>query len=157
MHLTDMSVLLIWLLLGVLGALSKTDVPRYWASKVFPETKSVYFLSKRRPRFSIHLMNELCKNIDGYLVELDSLDEQNFVAGFLKAHTIYYAFTGANDIKREGTFVFYNSKKLMPALKWLSHEPDNYNNKEDCVRIRPKGLNDISCKYRDHYICELRV
>ncbi|GFN89021.1 Cd209 antigen [Plakobranchus ocellatus] len=156
MHYTDMSVLLIWLLRGVLGAPSYKDVPSYWVSKVFPKTNSVYFLSKKKHRCLLHPMNELCKTIGGYLAELDSVDEENFVAGFIKAHTKNNAFIGANDVKREGTFVYYNSKKPMPALKWLRGEPNDLNG-EDCVEFKHTGLNDVKCDYISHYICELRL
>ncbi|GFO36580.1 Cd209 antigen [Plakobranchus ocellatus] len=102
-------------------------------------------------------MNELCKTIGGYLAEIDSLDEQNFVAGFIKAHTERFAFIGANDVKREGTFVYYNSKKPVPALNWCPGEPDNFLNSEDCVEFWSNCLNDLNCGYIGQYICELRL
>ncbi|GFN95050.1 collectin-11 [Plakobranchus ocellatus] len=102
-------------------------------------------------------MNELCKSIGGYLVELDSLDEQNFVTRFVKAHRQYSALTGANDVEREGTFVYYNSKKPMPALKWRYGNPNNWRNKEHCVQILSTGVNDIHCRRYAQYICEIRV
>ncbi|GFN98794.1 pulmonary surfactant-associated protein d [Plakobranchus ocellatus] len=100
-------------------------------------------------------MNKLCKAIGGYLVELDSREEQNFVTGFMRAHDKYNAYTGGNDIRREGTFVYYNSKKPMPALKWRPGNPNNWNSNEDCVQIWWKDLNDITCSRRDKYICEI--
>ncbi|GFN86553.1 collectin-11 [Plakobranchus ocellatus] len=157
MHLTFMSVLLIWLLRGVLGAPSNKDWPSYWASKLFPKTNSIYFMSKKKSLFSLHRMNKLCKAIGGYLVELDSREEQKFVTGFMRAHDKYIAFTGGNDVMQEGTFVYYNSKTPMPALKWRPSNPDNWNNDEDCVQIWWNGLNDIGCSRRSKYICEISL
>ncbi|GFO16241.1 Cd209 antigen [Plakobranchus ocellatus] len=157
MHLTYMSVLLIWLLRGVLGAPSIKDSPSYWASKFFPKTRSVYFLSKRASGLSIHLKNELCKKIGGYLVELNSRDEQYFVRRFLRAHSKYFAFTGANDVLLEGTFVYYNSKKLVPPLKWLRGYPKNSQNDKDCVLIGWRGLIESRCKHVGPYMCEIRA
>ncbi|GFO14107.1 Cd209 antigen [Plakobranchus ocellatus] len=132
------------------------DVPSFWVSEVFPQSNSVYFLSKRISYDSLDRRNELCKTIGGYLVELDSRDEQNFVAKFVTTISYSYIFTGGNDIRREGHFVQYNSKKPMPALKWVGPNPDNWRN-EDCVEIKMSGLNDISCDYSGQHVCELRV
>ncbi|GFN95915.1 Cd209 antigen [Plakobranchus ocellatus] len=132
-------------------------VPRYWISKVFPKTNSVYFVSRRKAQIALSRRNELCKSIGGYLVELDSLEEQLFVTQILKDHDIHFAITGANDFKREGTFVYYNSKKPIPALKWWPGMPDNWKNAEDCVQIWWGGLNDINCEGRCPHICEIRL
>ncbi|GFO39067.1 Cd209 antigen, partial [Plakobranchus ocellatus] len=96
-------------------------------------------------------MNELCKTIDAYLVELDSRDEQKFVSAFLRAHSKSFAIIGANDVEREGIFVHYNSKKPIPALRWYRTQPDNWRN-EDCVRMWPYGLNDVTCRLSGAYM-----
>ncbi|GFO45393.1 collectin-11 [Plakobranchus ocellatus] len=141
---------------GCSSLASVSDVPSFWVSKVFPQSNSVYFLSKKLYHISLDRRNELCKTIGGYLVELDSRDEQNFVAKFVRTLSYSYVFIGGNDIRREGHFVQYNSKKPMPALKWAGPNPDNWRN-EDCLDIMQAGLNDISCNYVGQFLCELRV
>ncbi|GFO44264.1 hypothetical protein PoB_007076900 [Plakobranchus ocellatus] len=157
MHLTYMTVLLILRHSGVLGAPTYTDVPSFWVSKVFRKSNSVYYLSKKVSKISLDRRNDLCKSIGGYLAELDSRDEQNFVAKFVRAHSGNYVFTGGNDIRREGTFVYYNSKKPMPALQWRHGSPDNWKNDEDCLDIMLGGFNDINCDYSGQYVCEIRL
>ncbi|GFO44266.1 histone-lysine N-methyltransferase SETMAR [Plakobranchus ocellatus] len=157
MYLTDMSVPPILLLLGVLVGPSFQGMPMYWVSNVFPRSKSIYFLSKRITSISINRRNELCKSIGGYLVELDSREEQDFVNEFARAHSSSHAFTGANDIMLESTFVYYNSKKPMPALKWVFDNPNNWLGDEDCVLTMWFGLNDIDCLFGGQHICEVKL
>ncbi|GFO36449.1 Cd209 antigen [Plakobranchus ocellatus] len=115
---------------------------------------SVYFLSKKPAKFNLRLMNRICKNIGGYLVEIDSRKEQDFVAKFVTSKSIYSTYTGAI---REGTFIYYNSKKPLPALKWYENNPDNRLGNENCVLITRGGLHDIRCGYIGTYLCELKV
>ncbi|GFN88558.1 hypothetical protein PoB_001506400 [Plakobranchus ocellatus] len=55
---------------------------------------------------------------------------------------------------RDGTFVYHNSKKPLPALKWLMNNPDNWRGIEDCVHTFWGSLNDINCGFIAKYLCE---
>ncbi|GFN88557.1 Cd209 antigen [Plakobranchus ocellatus] len=152
-----MSVLPILLLLGILVAATfqAESMPTFVVSEMFQN--SVYFLSKQAAKFDLRLMNRICKDIGGYLVEIDSPKEQDFLSKFVTGMTRHYVYTGANDVMREGTFVYYNSKKPMPALKWYENNPDNWLGDENCVHITSEGLNDICCDHIAKYLCELKV
>ncbi|GFN77757.1 C-type lectin [Plakobranchus ocellatus] len=115
----------------------------------------VYTMNKKTERFSLQKMNDRCKEIGGYLVEIDNQDEQEFVAKFSTLLGNKMVYTGANDIQKEGTFVQYNSKKLVSNVKWMEGEPSNYRGVEHCVVLRTYGLNDIMCGRTYRYICEI--
>ncbi|GFN77570.1 Cd209 antigen [Plakobranchus ocellatus] len=116
---------------------------------------SVYLLSKKNERFSLESKNDQCKEAGGYLVELDSKEEQDFVAQFSKAAGRSFVYISANDVDKEGTFVQYNSKKPIPQLKWKKGEPNNYAGGEDCANINVYGLNDLDCSRSSRYLCEI--
>ncbi|GFO05150.1 collectin sub-family member 12 [Plakobranchus ocellatus] len=152
-----MSLLPILLLLGALVGPSFQELPSYTVSKLFQD--SIYFLSKTDVPFNLENTNQLCKNIGGYLVEIDSVEEQFFVADFVEATTSSLVMTGETDAAKEGLFVHFNSQKPMPALKWKSGNPDNWggNPGEDCMNINRYGINDLGCDRTLRYLCELKV
>ncbi|GFN77749.1 Cd209 antigen [Plakobranchus ocellatus] len=114
----------------------------------------VYTLSKKDETFNLQKMNDRCKEAGGYLVEIDDQEEQDFVTNFSTRAAGKIIYVGANDLQKEGTFVQYNSKKVMSNIKWKKGEPNNYGSGEDCVNIRTDGLNDVSCSRTSRYICE---
>ncbi|GFN77742.1 collectin-11 [Plakobranchus ocellatus] len=115
----------------------------------------VYIMNKKTESFSLQKMNDRCKENGGYLVEIDDQEEQEFVAKFSIVLGSSMVYIGANDVKKEGTFVQYNSNKLVRNVKWMKGEPSNYKGVEHCVVIRTYGLNDISCGRTYRYICEV--
>ncbi|GFN76347.1 collectin-11 [Plakobranchus ocellatus] len=135
------------------------DKSRFDVSNV--SKNRVYLASKVQAAFKIQAANEACKSSGGYLVEFDDDEEYRFVYDFLHrtggANTFW---TGGNDIEKEGQFVYFNSKKLVPSLTGWSHEqPDNANDNEDCMEIRLnyEGFNDWTCDESGKFVCEVEL
>ncbi|GFN91419.1 mannose-binding protein a [Plakobranchus ocellatus] len=141
--------------LAGLNKLYSININEYTVSSLFKGR--VYTISKKNERFGLQKMNDRCKEIGGYLVEVDNQEEQAFVANFSKFIGNRLAYIGANDIQKEGTFVHYNSEKVMSDVKWVKGEPNNYGSGEDCLVIKTNGLNDISCSRTSRYICEIPI
>ncbi|GFO04827.1 C-type lectin-related protein 1 [Plakobranchus ocellatus] len=116
-----------------------------------------YHLSKQRYPFDIEKMNERCKSLGGYLVELNNKAEQKFVwrvihAAEAKREIVY---TGLTDLGQEGRFYHYHTKKPMArGTYWRRRQPDNYRGKEHCTNLMHWGLNDIDCHRNARYMCE---
>ncbi|KAK3734726.1 hypothetical protein RRG08_059908 [Elysia crispata] len=64
-----------------------------------------------------------------------------------------------NYIDKEGTWVYYNSKKPVPHLSWTGGQPDNDGGLEDCMKIRLDfgGLNDWYCNQSGKVVCEIPI
>ncbi|KAH3713081.1 C-type lectin domain family 17, member A-like isoform X2 [Dreissena polymorpha] len=91
---------------------------------------------------------------NGYLVEIDSMEENNFLAGEAKRLNQYYRI-GLNDLAEEGQWVWSHSLRHAEFTKWTPGEPDNWTNDENCAQLRPDGdWNDIPCSQLKNYICE---
>ena len=116
----------------------------------------VYLLSKSVQVFSIIHAQSRCLKLGGYLLEVDDNEEMRFVSKFLFSgpRTVHF-WTGANDIQSENMFVYFHSKKRVPRIKWVDKQPDNYDNKEHCVEITGKGLNDLPCDSNGKIVCEV--
>ena len=118
---------------------------------------SEYLVSKTEANFNTAI--NLCRESGGYLVELDDKEEYQFVKDLVKRiGGSDHFWTGGNDIDREGTFVYYNSKKPVPSNFWTRGMPDDNKGNEDCVEIRlsfGSGINDWVCTRSGKYVCEL--
>ncbi|GFO26919.1 Cd209 antigen [Plakobranchus ocellatus] len=124
----------------------------YYVSSIFDA--AVYIASRKDEEFDLKLMNDRCKVQGGYLVEFDSILEQNFVTAFLETTGNHRYYSGANDVSEEGQFVYFNSKRPVTKVRWEKGEPNNQWGREDCVEISEDGLNDKSCG-KGRYVCEL--
>ncbi|GFN80612.1 Cd209 antigen [Plakobranchus ocellatus] len=131
----------------------------YVPSAVYKETK-IYTLSRRTMNFDLEKMNNFCKEMGGYLAEIDDAEEFEFVASKIATITRYPVYIGTNDVEEEGKYVHYNSKKpLLDGLKWKAGNPDNVGDEpgEDCMIIKPDGLNDNACNQSSRFICEIPI
>ncbi|GFN96780.1 collectin-11 [Plakobranchus ocellatus] len=149
-----MPVLPTLLLLGVLMIPSTEGVSYHYRSFL---GKS-YFVSKEPERFDLATMNARCKGSGGYLLEINSLDEERHVILFLHDAGLVseIVYTGHTDLGQEGKFYHYVTKKPLPSdTKWRWRQPDNWKGIEHCVNIMIGGLNDLDCHQTARYICEL--
>ena len=97
---------------------------------------------------------DYCGSIGGYLLEIDGSEEINSVLQKYNTHT--YLWVGGNDKEKEGTFLWQNSKKAIPADYFYPGEP-NDSGGEDCVQLYCQTvgkLNDDKCARKFHFICE---
>ncbi|GFO08450.1 hypothetical protein PoB_003495500 [Plakobranchus ocellatus] len=119
----------------------------------------VYIVSKRIKSFDLIKCNDACKDMGGYLVELNDNDEYRFVFDFiasLASGNIY--FTGMMDSRTNRGFIFFNTLKKAPLdLVWRHGQPDNFGDVEHCVEIGVGGfgLNDIGCDRAGRFVCEV--
>ena len=115
-----------------------------------------YLATKAAKMFSLESANAECQEHNGYLLELNGRKELNFVVGFLKEGRFR---VGANDVKKEGHFVNFNSNTISTVLDlpWGENQPDNWDGVEDCVEIVAhwKALNDNTCDMHSKYVCEV--
>ena len=137
------------------------DRSRFEVSDKYRNT--VYLVSKTEENFNIASANNFCRESGGYLVELDDMEEYQFVRGLVtRIEGATYFWTGGNDIDEEGTFVYYDSKKPVPPNLWTygvgrPTQPDDYRGQEDCMEISLRwggALNDDVCTQPGKYVCE---
>ena len=131
------------------------DRKKFFVSTVYEGR--VYLIAKASRGFNIEEANKLCMESGGYLVELNDNQEFQFVSSLKDPHERVPLWTGANDIDNEGTFVYYNSKKPVPPLKWMAHEPNNALDGEHCVEITSNGFNDFPCNLEGRVVCEVPI
>ncbi|GFR85111.1 CD209 antigen [Elysia marginata] len=116
----------------------------------------VYYVSKREEPFDIDNANQVCRLMGGYLLEIKDNSELHFLIKKIKSlpWTTDAYFTGANDINREGSWMYYNSNSQIPKMTWKSGKPDNYKGQEDCMAIYQKQLDDLRCDRKGKFICK---
>ncbi|GFO47506.1 lectin c-type domain protein [Plakobranchus ocellatus] len=131
------------------------DKGQYEISSIFQGR--VYIANRADTGFDLYTMNQICITEGGYLVELDSEAEQQFVTSFLGTLGNHLYYTGANDVDNEGNFVYYDSHKPVQSFVWKSREPNNLKGYEDCTNLELQGLNDNNCAKRHRFICEIPV
>ncbi|GFN80611.1 collectin-11 [Plakobranchus ocellatus] len=134
--------------------------PLYYVPSAVYKQERVYTLSRNNVDFNLERMNNFCKRMGGYLAEIDDAEELEFVASKVASITRNLVYIGTNDVDEEGKYVHYNSKKPLPdGLKWKAGNPDNFGGDpgEDCVNLTVAGLNDLDCKRKARYICEIPI
>merc|ERR1719356_1543616 len=116
---------------------------------LFQEWNSTWYNARRE-----------CKQSGGYLVEIDSRDEQDAIMAEIEdrgwdGHSHYGFWIGLTDIFHDGTWVWDNLGKPLDYSNWASGEPNNYNGAQHCVAMKVWGAvddgendfrwDDISC------------
>ena len=111
---------------------------------------------------------QFCQDNQGYLVEVGSQEEQEFVVMFMSSDTSTGAYwLGLSDMEVEGTWKWQNSFTEAIYTNWFSENPHNDRN-QNCAEIsmgmdiEGKNWYDIPCELdRDpasgwglHAICE---
>ena len=100
-----------------------------------------------------------CETRRGYLLEITSDIEYEFVRTELIRLKWIYFWTGGTDRRSHGTFLYHHSGEPVPNKYWAPGQPDNVVGNEHCVKIyylssEYLGLGDISCYYNYWFICE---
>merc|ERR1712233_241784 len=116
---------------------------------LFQEWNSTWYNARRE-----------CKQSGGYLLEIDSRDEEDAIIGEIvdrgwDGHSHYGFWIGLTDIFHDGTWVWDNLGKPLDFSNWASGEPNNYNGAQHCVVMKVWGSvsdgdndfkwDDISC------------
>ena len=108
---------------------------------------------------------DLCKSLDGHLVEIGSKEEQDTIATYLKTSRSLSSksfWIGLNSLKKKGEWVWHNSEPAQ-YVNWYGGlpPPSRIPAKKTCVRIfKAKGgsfafqwYNDYCSTYRNP-LCE---
>merc|ERR1719295_2409546 len=116
---------------------------------LFQEWNSTWYNARRE-----------CKQSGGYLVEIDSWQEQDAIESEIAdrgwdGNSHFGFWIGLTDIFHDGTWVWDNLGKPLDYSKWASGEPNNYNGAQHCVAMKVWGSvydvdndfkwDDISC------------
>ncbi|RUS69163.1 hypothetical protein EGW08_023078 [Elysia chlorotica] len=133
------------------------DRTKFDISDLYNDT--FYLASKEEAVFNLKNANSVCQASGGYLLEIDDDGENQFTFSFAKkiGGSDHFAL-GGNDVEQEGRFVYFNSKKPVPAhVTWMDARPNNAGGKEHCMEIwlSQGGLNDIPCDTKTKFVCEV--
>ena len=94
---------------------------------------------------------DFCQSWGGALAQVGSREEN----ALLSEHADLDVWLGANDLDQEGTFRWLDGSSLDDA-PWGPGQPDNYDNREDCVELRAidDNWNDAPCTSIKPPLCE---
>ncbi|XP_025098746.1 perlucin-like protein [Pomacea canaliculata] len=97
----------------------------------------------------------LCRALGGYLTEITSAAENNFVRNLIGRNS---AWMGINDILRNGRWVLTSSGRPLPYANWARGEPNNHGGSETCGQMFPNGRwNDHRMSHAIPSVCERRT
>merc|ERR1712172_367301 len=111
---------------------------------LFQEWNSTWYDSRRE-----------CKQSGGYLVEVDSQEEQDAILREIASRgwdgdTHFGFWIGLTDIFHDGTWVWDNLGKPLDFSNWAPGEPNNYRGLQHCAAIKLWAENgkwdDVSCE-----------
>ena len=86
----------------------------------------------------------------GNLASIESQAEQDIVSGLASGG----AWIGLSDFQVEGSFTWADGA-VLGFTNWRRNQPNNGNNNQHCVWIRPAGRwDDIRCKRKVPYVCQ---
>lgn len=108
------------------------------------------------------LAMELCKALSGYLVQLESPEEnrfiQNYVRGLHSNHNIDYRYwIGAHDLAVEGHWTWAFTHDRIQYFDWAPGEPNSLGGDQDCMEIQSvQGYHwdDNACDAKLYAVCE---
>lgn len=105
--------------------------------------------------------NNICKKLGGYLVAINSKEENSFVSGLIKETS----WIGVNDRDKEGTFRLAQDGNKIAYANWSANEPNNYpenaeGGEDYCSMYGPEtGLcgqwNDVYSYAQYGFVCEI--
>ncbi|GFO16614.1 hypothetical protein PoB_004311900 [Plakobranchus ocellatus] len=75
-----------------------------------------YYLSRQYESFNLATMNGRCKQLGGYLVQVDNSFKHQFDSNFVSGQGPY--FTGITDEESEGRYYTYNDKTPAKYHHW---------------------------------------
>ncbi|HEX8825333.1 MAG TPA: C-type lectin domain-containing protein [Archangium sp.] len=94
----------------------------------------------------------ICESLGYGLVTVNDASEERWLDGFQGPHTWWL---GHNDTQSEGSWRW--SHGASSYTNWLSGEPNNAGNNEDCAHdnwLGRGGWNDYPCDIGQYFICE---
>ncbi|XP_067660645.1 echinoidin-like [Haliotis asinina] len=129
--------------------------PDYWTSY----GSSCYTLIKNPSTWAG--ADDICKDFDAFLVEVDTKEENEFLKSYLKnkSLTVRAVWLGGNDLLSEDHWMWAHSKEPVTFTDWAPTQPDNVANTENCLELAIENRfgykwNDNVCSARQYFICE---
>ncbi|XP_017072249.1 accessory gland protein Acp29AB-like [Drosophila eugracilis] len=101
---------------------------------------------------SWHGAEERCRQIGGHLATIQNDYDFNAINSKLERGNSYWL--GVSDISMTGEFLSVVSGKRAPFFKWRQGEPNNVEDKNNCVDIYNGNMFDTNCDVEQKYICE---
>uniref|UniRef100_A0A2C9M192 C-type lectin domain-containing protein n=1 Tax=Biomphalaria glabrata TaxID=6526 RepID=A0A2C9M192_BIOGL len=122
-----------------------------------------YWLTRKSYSILITDAETMCLRYGGYLLEIDSQEEFNFVRTFIQKNSAFTCvYTGGTDSLSENIWVHRFSLLKMKALNWHNGEPNNHVKEEHCecfFKAYNYFMNDCKCDFERHgncgFICEI--
>ncbi|KAH9490616.1 hypothetical protein Btru_033829 [Bulinus truncatus] len=124
-----------------------------------------YYLIRHAASFTQSSAQDVCRMYGGYLAEIDTNEEFNFVRKFLATNPNYkLVMTGGSDEEEEGKWVNIHSKTPLKVFNWSPAMPF-LGRKGNCQCFWDQGdwyMPDCFCTMRSivvnfRYICEIPV
>ncbi|KAK0065251.1 C-type lectin domain family 10 member A [Biomphalaria pfeifferi] len=156
------------------------ETPTHALREIFPKTslelfKKAYFVESTTFSGSTYLLSKdslffypsfgqaMCGLVGGYLVEVNTIQELNFIKHFLfeKASRFGIVMAGGTDEDHEGLWVNRHSLTKVDSL-WDAGQPDDFQGAQDCqVFYKPYNwnLDDNSCVFNSGevaFLCEVK-
>uniref|UniRef100_A0A2C9MA18 C-type lectin domain-containing protein n=1 Tax=Biomphalaria glabrata TaxID=6526 RepID=A0A2C9MA18_BIOGL len=134
----------------------------FYSSNLFQGSR--YYLSRRQAYNEIRIAQAACVFYGGYLAEIDTTDEYNFIVNFIKSISVNDSsfscvYNGLMDPENDGIWTHISSRKDSKFLPWGKGEPQNQADLHcQCLE---KGYNwrynDVPCFYANtlRFLCEL--
>ncbi|BFZ21805.1 hypothetical protein BsWGS_24844 [Bradybaena similaris] len=101
----------------------------------------------------------LCREYGGYLLEINSKEENDWIVSQIKGRKFEYSWLGASDMIKEGTFRWMTNNELVGNAPYFEPgQPNNLAKGEHCLAI--DGLNyhykwvDDECENVKTFVCE---
>ncbi|XP_013064519.2 uncharacterized protein LOC106053504 [Biomphalaria glabrata] len=123
-----------------------------------------YLLTKMATFYFPSFAQAMCSLYEGYLAEIDSLAEFEFVRNFIISKGSHFSnvMTGGTDEETEGIWINRHSKTPVASF-WAPGEPNNLEN-EDCqnfYKFQNWYMNDAPCSVSNSvevgFVCEIPV
>ncbi|KAK7097639.1 low affinity immunoglobulin epsilon Fc receptor-like [Littorina saxatilis] len=98
-----------------------------------------------------------CDVLGAGLVEIQSAEENNYVAGLIRSHGATQSWIGLEDILEEGVFLWVSSKEPPEQTFWSPNGPDDRYSGEDCAAMTSTGgWFDGMCENTHRtFVCEM--
>ena len=115
--------------------------------------KSCYYFSETKLNW--YQARQRCLEMQGYLVEVESKEEDDFIKATIAARGSPNHWLGGSDALQEGVFRWSHSGRAFTYTNWYRGQPDNSANLEDCVVTWADATwNDGQCGFTTYFICE---
>ncbi|XP_071114485.1 perlucin-like protein [Haliotis cracherodii] len=99
---------------------------------------------------------EICERFGGYLVEITSSDENDFVKRFVKARGTANVWTGGSDLLSAGHWRWLYSRDIITYFEWASGQP-SFGSTIRCIQLWSENAfswDDTACDFENAFVCE---